>query len=155
MDVHLVMPFGPVNGPVIFIAFIHDMDATWKELAEEMGIDINDDTNSKLIVDDIWSWGVSREVALKYLECQLRACLAQRFSLSLKKSFFFPPSRTEFVGIDVSQDGNRPAMSKHQLLKAWPNPTIVRDVASFVGFAVFTQTSSLSLSSVFVGFVKL
>jgi hypothetical protein len=26
---YFVMPFGPVNGPVIFIVFIHDMDATW------------------------------------------------------------------------------------------------------------------------------
>ena len=33
---YFVMPFGPVNGPVIFIVFIvftHDMDATWKNLA--------------------------------------------------------------------------------------------------------------------------
>ena len=30
---YFVMPFGPVNGPVIFIVFIHDMDATWKYLA--------------------------------------------------------------------------------------------------------------------------
>jgi hypothetical protein len=28
-----VMPFGPVNGPATFIAFIHDMDSTWKDLA--------------------------------------------------------------------------------------------------------------------------
>ena len=27
---YLVMPFGPVNGPFIFIVFIHDMDTTWK-----------------------------------------------------------------------------------------------------------------------------
>jgi hypothetical protein len=45
--------------------------------------------------------------------------------------------RDEFVGIDVSEDGNRPAMSKHELLKTWPKPTIVRDIASFIGFAVF------------------
>ena len=25
---HLVIPFGPVNGPVIFIIFIHDLDHT-------------------------------------------------------------------------------------------------------------------------------
>ena len=53
-----------------------------------------------------------------------------------EKMFFFPP-RVEFVGIDVSKDGNRPAMSKHELLKTRPQPTIVRDIASFIGFAVF------------------
>ena len=29
-----VMPFGPVNGLVIFIVFIHDMDATWKKISD-------------------------------------------------------------------------------------------------------------------------
>jgi hypothetical protein len=43
----------------------------------------------------------------------------------------------EFVGVDVTIDGNRPAQSKRQLRQSWPIPTIVRDVASFVGFAVF------------------
>jgi hypothetical protein len=56
--------------------------------------------------------------------------------LSLKKSLFFP-KRFEFVGIDVSPDGNRPAMSKHELLQSWPTPSLVRNVASFVGFLQF------------------
>jgi hypothetical protein len=57
-------------------------------------------------------------------------------SLSLRKSHIFP-KRFEFVGIDVCSDGNRPAMSKHQLLEHWPQPEIVRDVAKIVGFAQF------------------
>jgi hypothetical protein len=36
-----VMPFGPVNGPLTFIAFIHDMDGTWKDLACSLGLAIN------------------------------------------------------------------------------------------------------------------
>ena len=128
-----VMPFGPVNGPVIFIAFMHDLDATWKQLAESQGIKIDDDTNTKIIVDDIWSWAKTYGDAFKYMECQFRVCLAQRLSLSLKKCHFFP-KRVEFVGIDVSEDGNRPAMSKHELLNTWPKPSIVRDIASSVGF---------------------
>ena len=43
----------------------------------------------------------------------------------------------EFVRIDVSQDGNHPAMSKHQLLQTWPNPMKVCDIASFIGLAIF------------------
>ena len=50
------MPFGPVNGPQIFITFIHDMDSTWKNLAETRKIAIGDDTNTMIIVDDILSW---------------------------------------------------------------------------------------------------
>ena len=54
----------------------------------------------------------------------------------LLKSFFFP-RRFKFVGIDVSPDGNRPAKSKHGLIKSWPDPEFVRDVAKFIGFAQF------------------
>ena len=70
------------------------------------------------------------------MECQLRVCLSQNLSLTLKKSHIFP-KRMEFFGIDVSQDGNRPAMSKHQLLRTWPDPVTVCDIISLIGFAIF------------------
>jgi hypothetical protein len=62
-----VMPFGPVNGPATFIAFICDVDSSWKELARSYGISINDDTNTNIIVDDILSWAKSLQIALIYL----------------------------------------------------------------------------------------
>ena len=111
-----VMPFEPVNGPSIFIMFMHDMDSKWKRIAQNCNIPIDKDTNTKLIVDDILSWASNMEVALQYMECQLRVCHSQNLSLSLKTTHIFP-NRFEFVGIDVCIDGNRPAMSKHQLLK--------------------------------------
>ena len=43
----------------------------------------------------------------------------------------------EFVGIDVSQDGNRPTMSKHRLLQTWPSPITIHDIASLIGLANF------------------
>ena len=131
-----VMPFGPVNGPSTFIAFIHDVDSTWKDLARSCGLTMDEDTNTNIIVDDILSWAKTLMSALLYMECQLRVAQSQRLSLSLKKSKLFP-QRFEFVGVDVCADGNRPAQSKHQLLQHWPTPTIVRDVAKFVGFLQF------------------
>jgi hypothetical protein len=71
-----------------------------------------------------------------YMECKLRICLAYRLSLSLLKSHIVP-KRFEFVGIDVCLDGNRPTMSKHQLLEHWPQPDIVGDVTKIVGFVQF------------------
>jgi hypothetical protein len=70
------------------------------------------------------------------MECQLWVCLTYRLSLRLLKSHIFP-KRFEFVGIDVSFAGNCPVMSKHQLLKHWPQPETVRDVAKIVGFVQF------------------
>ncbi len=62
--------------------------------------------------------------------------MAYRLSLSLRKSLSFPKC-FEFVGNDVCPKGNQPAQSKHQLLKTWPIPDIVHDVATFIGFAQF------------------
>ena len=50
-----VMPFGPVNGPSTFIAIIHDIDSTWKDLVRSLGLTINKDLNINIIIDDILS----------------------------------------------------------------------------------------------------
>ena len=131
-----VMPFGPVNGPVIFIIFIHDMDATWKELASAKGIIFDSRTGTRIIVDDIFSWAPTFESFIEYLKCQLQVCLSQNLSLSLKKCLFCP-ERMEFVGQDVCENGNRPAQSKRGLLETWPKFEVARDVASFLGFLNF------------------
>ncbi len=131
-----VIPFGLVNGPATFIAFIHDVDSLWKELAHSHGVVINKDTNTNIIVDDIVSWAKTQSYALMYMECQHKICKSQNLSLSLKKSHIFP-KQFEFVGINVCPEGNRPTMSKHQLLRHWPTPIIVRNVAKFVGFMQF------------------
>ncbi len=99
------MPFGPTNGPATFIQMIHDLDCAWKELAAKCGLTINDDTNTNIIVNDIFNWAQTFWKALLYMECQLCICKAYRLMLSLKKSHFFP-KRFKFVGINVSVDGN-------------------------------------------------
>ncbi len=50
-----IMPLGPVNGPAMFIVFIHDVDSSWTELAKSYGISIDEDTNTNIIVDNILS----------------------------------------------------------------------------------------------------
>jgi hypothetical protein len=130
------MPFGPVNGPSTFIAFIHNLNGTWQDLARSLGLVINNNLNTTIIVDDMVSWTKTLIMALLYMECQLRVCQSQNLSLSLKKSHIFV-KRFEFVGVDVCIEGNQSTMSKHQLIKTWPAPELVRDVAKFVGFIQF------------------
>jgi hypothetical protein len=130
------MPFGPVNGPAIFVEFMHDVDSTWKSLAQARSIDLNDSTNTRIIINNVLSHATSFALAKRFIECQLIVAHSHNLSLNLRKCHWFP-SRLEFVGTDVTPDGNRPAQSKHDLLRTWPTPTIVKDVASFVGFAVF------------------
>jgi hypothetical protein len=100
------------------------------------GVVVNKDTNTNIIVDNIVSRAKTYTYAMMYMECQLKICQLQNFSLSLKKLHIFP-KQLKFVRIDICQDGNRPAMSKHQLFQHWLMPIIVCDVAKFVGFMQF------------------
>ncbi len=50
------MPSGPINGLAMFIAFIHDVDSTWKSVATLHGDGIDEGTNINIIVNDILSW---------------------------------------------------------------------------------------------------
>ncbi len=133
---YTVMPFGPTNGPATFINFIHDINSIWKELAQEHGVPIYKNTNTKIIVDNIVSWAKVLNFAIAYMECQLKVCQAYCLSLNLHKSCIFP-SHFKFVGINACADGNRPAQSKHTLLKTWPAPETVHNITKFIGFAQF------------------
>ncbi len=115
---------------------IHDLDSAWKDLMSQSGISVDVNTNTNIIVNKILNWDLSFDSALQYMECQLRICKAYHLTLSLKKSCFFL-KRFEFVGIDVSPDGNHPAMSKCQLLDHWPKPEFVCDIASLIDFVQF------------------
>ena len=66
---YTVMPFGSTNGPTTFITFIHDLDNVWKDLARSHGIPIDEDTNAKIIMDDIIGWARQIEYALAYMQC--------------------------------------------------------------------------------------
>jgi hypothetical protein len=61
-----VMPFGSVNGPSTFIAFIHDMNGTWQDLACSLNLIIDDDLNTTIIVNDIVSWAKNLIMALVF-----------------------------------------------------------------------------------------
>ncbi len=95
------------------------MNGTWQDLARSLNLIINNDLNMTIIVANIVSWAKNLIMALVYMEYQLRVCQSQNLSLSLKKLHIFV-KRFEFVGVNVCIDGNRPAQSKHQLIKTWP-----------------------------------
>ena len=96
----------------------------------------SDQYNNCIIVDDFLNWGKDLALALLYMRCQLMVCQAYNLLLSLKKAKIFP-ARFEFVGVNMCSDGNRPARSKHVLLKTWSDPIDVCNVAEFIGFGQF------------------
>ena len=134
---YFVIHFGPVNGPVIFIVFIHDMDATWKYLGGTRGIVFGATIGTRVIVAGVCSWAPTFKAFIAYLTVQLDVCLSQHLSLSLKRHLLCP-NRMEFVGHGACVNCNLPALSNHSLLEMWPPFQIRRDVALFLDFLIFT-----------------
>jgi hypothetical protein len=61
------MPFGPTNGPATFINFIYNINSVWQRLATEQGVQIDEDTNTEIIIDDIVSYAKQVQTALIYM----------------------------------------------------------------------------------------
>ncbi len=78
---YTVMTFRPTNGPMTFIQMIHDLDSAWKDLAARTGLTVDNNTNTNIIVDDIFNWAIYFNNSLQYMECQLWICKAYCFTL--------------------------------------------------------------------------
>ena len=136
MYTYRVLPFGPVDSPFIFITMMLDLNGKWQALAIERGIKIGKDNNTKLIVDDLFNFCLTEEIAFVYMECIFEIAARRRLSFSLPKSSFFP-TRITFVGVDIGQYHNYPNKNKHELLRTWPFPAYVRAVTAFLAFGIF------------------
>ena len=135
-----VIPFGVVNGPEIFMLTAHDMNQDWQERAITKGVTIDQETNTRLIVDDIFNHAKDIDLALFYIEAQWEVSALWRLSLSLPKSSFFV-ERVDLVDVDILLSGNMPARSmEHDLLRKWPKPKDICDVASRLSLPLACST---------------
>ena len=138
MYTYRLMNFGPVNGPSIYIGMMFDMNFWWQTLAKSCGVEINEDANTKIIVDDFLNHAITEDVAFENILCQFKVDALRRFSFSLPKSSLFP-KRVELVGIDIGINNNIPDKSKHELLRTCPKLRDIRAVAAFIAFGMFYQ----------------
>ena len=122
----LVMHFGLTNAPATFQNFMND---TFYDLLDRFVAAYLDDliifTESEQLSDHV---GQVREVLLR--------CRANSLFANAKKCEFHVKT-IEYVGYIVSQQGLSMDPSKVKTILDWPQPTCVRDVQSFLGFANF------------------
>ena len=130
-----VLPFGLRNGPAVFTAMMYDIKEVWDKIISEK-IDLSRDNGTRIIIDDLFIFAESLENALFMLEVICDVAQHYCATWKLKKTHFFA-NKIEFVGVDVSVQGNQPASSKATTLRTWKEPTTVRDIASFLGFVGF------------------
>ncbi len=152
-----VMPFGPTNAPPFYTCMMRDFSDDWNKLMFEIlrdtatvdGMPVMVDEHdkvtlggepvglgSKVIIDDILAFSTNLEILLIYLECICRVFQKYRCSFQLKKCEFLKP-RVEYVGHDITSEGNCPAASKFDLISKWPLPKQGQSLHSFIGLVNF------------------
>jgi hypothetical protein len=132
------MPFGLANAPTVYTVMIYDMKDNWdNEALCTFKLIVDENNNTTIIIDNVFGFVTSYEKGLFLLDAIFT--IARRHSLNcwkLKKCDFFPEI-VEFVGHDLTKEGNLPADSKSTLLESWPKPSTIRDISIFLGFANF------------------
>ena len=140
---------GCLNAHGTFRCLVDTLKRHWNKTATEQGI--RDDiqvtlkgerpwTDAEVIVDDIMLHSEATEPLIKYFEVVLQTLQRYQVTVKLKKCRFFPKS-AEFVGMDVEDDGNRPARSKMQALEDLKHqpPNTLTDLRQLIGLIGFYQ----------------
>ena len=149
-----VMPMGALNSSSIFVAMAADLKAAWDELAASRNIDtskvntalrgqdaphdLHESYGSDVIVDDILLYAEDVDILMAYFECALEILQHHRVTVKLKKCKFLHPI-IEFVGVDITPNGNSPARSKFPAFEKLPPPETWADLRILIGMFGFYQ----------------
>ena len=116
------MPFGPKNAPAFYTAMMQFLRDNWTILFNETRNTINlsnSPTNivcdDRIIIDDILLFSNHIPTLLHYFSCVAQVFTKFRLSFKLGKCDFLK-QRVEYVGHDLTANGNCPAASKFSLL---------------------------------------
>ena len=134
-----VMSFGPTNTPTFYSAMTKNMKDKWNSLfvtrlrelssirkeifivSATMEIYIgnrNIVSGTRIIIEDILLWISCVRALFVYLECICRMFRKHWGNFRINKYDFLKP-RVEYVGHDVTNDGNCPASSKFSMISYW------------------------------------
>jgi hypothetical protein len=139
-----VMPMGACNSHPAFVAMMAKFQTLWDKLATDRGIIIltlerlGTNPGSEVIVDDLFLYADDPEALFAYFMCVLEVLQHQRCTVKLKKCRFFEPD-AEFVGIDITPEGNKPAQSKEEAFRTMTRPLTFTDLRMIIGMHGFYQ----------------
>lgn len=119
---YLVMPFGLVNAPATFQAFIN---TTLHDIL---------DIFTSAYIDDILIFSRTHEEHIRHVNDVLRRLRDAKLFVKLEKCRFHQSS-VPFLGHVISAEGISMDPSKAQSIKDWPCPRTVKQVQSFIGLA--------------------
>ena len=90
----------------------------------------------RVIIDDILLFSSDLPTLLNYLDCVCQIFIKYQVSLGLPKCDFLK-RRFEYVGHDITADGNCPAESKFDLIRDWQLPSTGQGLRSFISLCNF------------------
>ena len=103
---------------------------------------------SRIVIDDILLYSTNIHTLIRYFSCVARVFVRYRLSFKLSKCKFFNP-RVEYLGYDLTSQGNCPAQSKFDLVKEWTLPEHGTPLLSFIGlctlYACFSPWFEINL----------
>ena len=131
----VVMPFGLCNAPATFQRAMQEIlgPYLWR--------------NVLVYIDDIIVYSESFEAHLQDVDTILRRLYAHGILLQLKKCRFACQS-VEFLGHVVSRQGIQADPSKLEKLRAFPTPTNVAELRTFLGFASYYRKFIRNLATI-------
>uniref|UniRef100_A0AAY4A0C0 Gypsy retrotransposon integrase-like protein 1 n=1 Tax=Denticeps clupeoides TaxID=299321 RepID=A0AAY4A0C0_9TELE len=132
---YLVMPFGLCNAPAVFQHFINDV------LRDMLGRWVF------AYLDDILVYSQNEQDHVLHVRAVLKRLLAHQLYCKLEKCAFHQRS-TAFLGYTISTQGVAMDPQKVKAVTKWPQPTSLKQLQSFLGFANFYRRFIRGFSSV-------
>ena len=137
------MPFGPKNAPVFYTSMMWFLRDEWILFFNETRhiISLSNSPakvicNDSIIIDDALLFSNHTPTLLYYFSRVARVFTKYRLSFKLSKCDFFK-DRVEYVGHDLTANGNCPARSKFSLIQDWSLPPHDIYLLSFIVLCCF------------------
>ena len=139
----VVMPFGSNNAPAFYTTIMKILHDNWVILLNSTKDIVPSDMSitkifydSKIIVDDILIYSNHIPTLFHHFSWFAEDFTKYRLSFKLLKFDFFLP-RIEYVGHDLTADGNCLPQSKFEFIKQWPLPPHSVSLLSFITLCSF------------------
>ncbi len=132
---YLVMPFGLSNSPSVFQAFINDV---FRDMLNQWVI---------VYIDDILIYSETYEEHVIHVRTVLKRLLQHQLYAKAEKCEFHQET-ISFLGYIISSGGVAMDEQKVQAVVNWPQPTTLKELQRFLGFANFYRRFIRNFSTV-------
>ncbi len=121
---YLVMPYGLANAPAVFQSFINEI---FRDLLNQCVM---------AYIDDILIYSKSEPEHIQHVKTVLSRLLDNQLYIKSEKCEFHV-KQMSFLGYNISHQGVEMDDSKVRAVTDWPQPTTVKELQRFLGFANF------------------